>query len=461
MGGKNKKGRGASESSVQKVKKDIAYYEEMLRDPNVIAFLQVIRYGEGTLGTSGYHKLIGANDGVWGGARYFLSLDKYPNIHFNASDSSGAGAYQFVTDTWIEIANRLGLTNFHQHSQHLAALADIDGHKALPDILAGDLDKAYTKLSSEWSSLPGGVSTQHTKEELRKFYQQNGGTFHPVLPSSPVAAKYSEYYVTEDTKDNLESRSQRSLLSDLKNFFLAKDRFKIPELTVPGKQQRNPSRLTYKTILSKEDFDKALLHTLPLAIIESRYTVDTVRPGQPLDIRYMPKLEKDKRVLDSVRKAQLNIPKQVKKDSILKVKQGVRNAKGRDGRSNSEQLKKGASVMPHQSGAYQNYDMARLQSPVNYDSKWFISHASFAGQRNGEGMSQQYLTGEAISSDPTFSGQESISTNRNRYRISVNLNAPLIENVAITTEQTSEGKGEIRRQVELALLEVVNSINTA
>jgi muramidase (phage lysozyme) len=121
------------------------YYESLLNNANVQAYLLTIRKGEGTLGTQGYSTHFG------GGT--IESLDKNPSIgkKWTAGKytSSAVGAFQFLNSlkhpTWPNIAARFGFEDFSPRNQDIGALYLIDEKNALPDIVNGNIVSAIEK----------------------------------------------------------------------------------------------------------------------------------------------------------------------------------------------------------------------------------------------------------------------------------------------------------------------------
>lgn len=139
--------------------------EQYLENPNVQAFLGLIRDTEGTAkGADPYR--------VYGGSanNQMESLDS-PNFKkwsFTQTDgkknsSTASGAYQFLERTWNNVAKEHDLTDFSPHSQDLGAVALLQQNGALPYILNGDFDKAVQKSNKTWASLPGSPYSQHTR----------------------------------------------------------------------------------------------------------------------------------------------------------------------------------------------------------------------------------------------------------------------------------------------------------
>lgn len=144
---------------------------------NVAAFLQVIRYAEGTAGERGYNTQFGY--------RYFDSYADHPRQYFDFTDKAGrqlktsaAGAYQIIVRTWDTLRARLGLPDFSPASQDAAALELIRERGALADVQAGRFAEAVRKVSKVWASLPGAGYAQPERaiSSLYAAYRSAGGT---------------------------------------------------------------------------------------------------------------------------------------------------------------------------------------------------------------------------------------------------------------------------------------------
>lgn len=159
-----------------------------LGDPNVQAFLRVIRAGEGTSDEAGYRRHFGGE--------LFDSFDKHPGkavtraLGSRTLTSTAAGAYQFLSGTWAECQQALGLPDFSPPMQDLAAVFLIRRRGALDDVIAGRLDAAIAGCAKEWASLPGSPYGQPTRTmaQCRAVYEAAGGRYEPVsAPAQPPA----------------------------------------------------------------------------------------------------------------------------------------------------------------------------------------------------------------------------------------------------------------------------------
>jgi muramidase (phage lysozyme) len=164
-----------------------------LDSANVRAFLHMIRVGEGTADPDGYRRHFGG--------RLFDSYADHPRVKITAGlgknqyTSSAAGAYQFLASTWDGLVKRYGFDDFEPSTQDCAAVALIDGRKALDDVLAGRFEVAVRKCAREWASLPGSPYGQPVKtlEQAKLSYHMAGGLFWPdpisLLEAAPSAAQ--------------------------------------------------------------------------------------------------------------------------------------------------------------------------------------------------------------------------------------------------------------------------------
>lgn len=175
---------GAVAEKADKMKQQ---FREALLHANVRAFLQMLRYGEGTSWPEGYKVLFGGE--------LFSSFDDHPRVKVTKKlggsmvTSSAAGAYQILMKTWDGLVRKYGFEDFTPDSQDLAAVALIYGRKALDDVIAGRFETAVRKCNREWASLPGSPYGQPTVTmgKVRELYVKHGGKFDTVvvMPEGP------------------------------------------------------------------------------------------------------------------------------------------------------------------------------------------------------------------------------------------------------------------------------------
>lgn len=132
-----------------------------LAQPNVTAFLRVIREGESSQNDSAYTVMFGGD--------HFTSFANHPRkrntriMRGRPLTSTAAGAFQFIARTWDEMARAYGLVDFSPPNQDLAAVGLIARRGALDDVIAGRITDAIRKCGREWASLPGSSYGQPTQ----------------------------------------------------------------------------------------------------------------------------------------------------------------------------------------------------------------------------------------------------------------------------------------------------------
>ena len=130
----------------------------VLDNPNVRSFLDMISAAEGTT-KHGYNTLFGGGK--------VESLVDHPRQLFDFTETTGrpnkttaAGRYQFLSNTWDEQAKKLGLPDFGERSQDLAAVNLLQERGILPDVLQGNWESAVKKSGPIWASLPSSPYPQ-------------------------------------------------------------------------------------------------------------------------------------------------------------------------------------------------------------------------------------------------------------------------------------------------------------
>lgn len=141
-------------------------------NPQVRAFLALIRYGESSNTDRAYTTLYGGGQ--------FADLSRHPAQFFRLADgrlTSAAGAYQITYTTWKGLVAQYGFTDFFPATQDFAAVALIKGRGALADVLAGRFDRAIAKCRNEWTSLPGAMEQGYGLEKANQILAAYGGQF--------------------------------------------------------------------------------------------------------------------------------------------------------------------------------------------------------------------------------------------------------------------------------------------
>lgn len=145
--------------------------DDDMTNGTVRAFLDTIRYGEGTADAGGYSRIVGGGSfaDFSDHPRRAVYLPKY-GIY-----STAAGAYQIIVPTWDRIKAKLGLTDFTPASQDRAALELIREKGAIEDVRAGNFETAVAKVRKVWASMPGAGYGQAeiAMAKYKAIYAQN------------------------------------------------------------------------------------------------------------------------------------------------------------------------------------------------------------------------------------------------------------------------------------------------
>ncbi len=138
-------------------------YQELSGNQHVKNMLDLIAQAEGT-SEHGYNT-------NFGGSR-FEDLADHPRVArpFTQTDgkqnkTTAAGRYQFLSSTWDDAKNQLGLEDFSGRSQNAAATMLMDRAGALDELLKGNYKGASDKLGSVWASLPSSQYAQPKRSE--------------------------------------------------------------------------------------------------------------------------------------------------------------------------------------------------------------------------------------------------------------------------------------------------------
>lgn len=157
--------------------------EQALQNPNVRMMLDLIADAEGV--QHGYATGFG-NTVLESLEDHPRQLKTFKQTDGKTNKTSAAGRYQFLSKTWDDVAEKLGLTDFSELSQDLAAVELIRRRGALDDVLEGNLETAISKLGKEWASLPASPYAQPTRsnEWVANWIANNGGSAAGERPST-------------------------------------------------------------------------------------------------------------------------------------------------------------------------------------------------------------------------------------------------------------------------------------
>jgi muramidase (phage lysozyme) len=157
--------------------------------PSLRAFLRMLRVGEGTVDDDGYRRMFAGE--------LVDSFADHPRKPVTAKlggkpiTSTAAGAYQFLSRTWLECKQALDLPDFSPASQDVAAVYLVRRRKALPDVLAGRIEQAIIKCNKEWASLPESPYGQPVRTmaqamgDFARYLEAEGGAPVPNTPKVP------------------------------------------------------------------------------------------------------------------------------------------------------------------------------------------------------------------------------------------------------------------------------------
>lgn len=214
-------------------------YQPLLDDPNVQAFLALIRWTEG----AGYRTLFGGGK--------FDSFADHPRQAITRTlggkplTSTAAGAYQFLSRTWDECAKALGLGDFSPLSQDLAALFLIDRRKALDFVIAGKWEKSIAGCNREWASLPGSPYGQPTKSMVKCLNFLDEAVRKAPAPAPAPAPVPAPEIPRPPVQEAPEARPQPQPAPSFgpENFFMPKDPPMLPFVAaaIPALIQAAPS----------------------------------------------------------------------------------------------------------------------------------------------------------------------------------------------------------------------------
>lgn len=173
---------------------------ELAKTPNVAAFLRTIREAESSQDDDAYRTLFGGGK--------FTGFASHPNqavermLGGKVVRSTAAGAYQFLSGTWREIAGAYAITDFSPASQDAGAVALIRRASSLDDVIAGRFEVAIGKCASTWAGLPGDKYGQGgiSMERARAAYTRWGGTFDAAPTTAAPIVESQPAYIAPEAK---------------------------------------------------------------------------------------------------------------------------------------------------------------------------------------------------------------------------------------------------------------------
>ncbi|MBR7734368.1 glycoside hydrolase family 24 protein [Acinetobacter nosocomialis] len=181
-------------------------FEKLLGSPNVRKMLDLIANAEGV--QHGYNTLFG-NERL-------DDLSTHPNIkkQFKQTDgqiknTTAAGRYQFLSDTWNGVAKQLGLKDFSPKNQDIAAVALLAQNGALPSVLKGDFKTAVQKSGVTWASLPSSPYAQ-PKRSWKDLGISNPAREDYQSQASKIVAAYKQKQKEQEVKAQPVDQAARS-----------------------------------------------------------------------------------------------------------------------------------------------------------------------------------------------------------------------------------------------------------
>jgi muramidase (phage lysozyme) len=151
-------------------------------NPQVMAFMRVIREGESSQGPEAYYMMNGGK--LFTKANGFISdLTNIPHPGFivKPGTSTAAGAFQVVRGSWGHMSRFRDLGEnavMTPANQEKVALALLAWRGALPAVMRGDIETALKKIPDEWEAfkpakmIQQGKTVAHYKAVFKKY----GGT---------------------------------------------------------------------------------------------------------------------------------------------------------------------------------------------------------------------------------------------------------------------------------------------
>jgi len=148
------------------------------------AFGDGISFSEGTQGYNTY----------FGGGTYDNNLPHPGTVVRRTPTSQGssaAGRYQFMPNTWKEIHG--GNVPMTEENQEAGFVTLLKRRGAYNDVLNGNFEQAYKKVTNEWASVKGNSYTfngqpqgKHSPKDLATYTQERY-KFHNQPPPPPPA----------------------------------------------------------------------------------------------------------------------------------------------------------------------------------------------------------------------------------------------------------------------------------
>lgn len=181
---------------------------DLARKPEIRAMLDTIGFTEGTglnYGKVVNGTVIGQNKKnmpydttLVAGAKNVTTYDmsQHPNVKVQVNKnlvSSAAGRYQFLSGTWNNLSQKLGLTNFHADTQDIAAVQLMKERNMIEPLLNGDLQTAINRGANEWASLPKADGNGAYAGQNARSFEAIQNAYNGYLNDAKAMAQAGDY----------------------------------------------------------------------------------------------------------------------------------------------------------------------------------------------------------------------------------------------------------------------------
>lgn len=161
---------------------DKTYYQQLLTNSNVVAYLNAISSVEAPT----YYT---AN----GGTTYVPTGPEHPNVILAGGTTAAFGRYQFMPQTWAGINAAIGPLDIRKpRDQDIAAIYLLDQVRGtLNDVIAGNCIATLNSNASEWAAIPRADSSfaysgQGSKYDAAGFCKLVDSLKGTTLPQGPL-----------------------------------------------------------------------------------------------------------------------------------------------------------------------------------------------------------------------------------------------------------------------------------
>ena len=417
----------------------ITYYQNLLLNPNIKALLSTITRGEGTLGNRGYYKHFGKG--------YIDKLDAIPPHKIyegsgKAPDtgndtvylSSAVTAFQFLNldrEPYLEDqTSYFGYKDVLPVHQEMYALHRMDNDSTISNILDGNIISVFRQIKYIWASKPYSNYGQQTQKLLDAllFYQKKVGILdsnNQLIVKNLAARKPLTKTINKPKGRNVSGKSTGHLqINTLDNYpewmntnqeaIQIDNRKATPSggHSLRSKYKKPVDTLKPPSAISTDSLMKNIFRTLP-NIENKGVKPEKIDQKKLSTYTYPPSAHNSWRTMMTEKKAGST--------SFLEV--------------------------PDKTGLLANGG-ALLGLPLSHNRSFFRQQI---GRESVNAPDRLAITKR----DNTDSQNENAAT-----VVNVNLNAPMIDNFTIHTTDINSAVGDIKRQVEEVLLDVLNSVNT-